>query len=212
MIDKNKDYKQEILKILSGDQLSTREISQELGVTYGTTLKYLEILNASLMVENKVFGKTKVWTLKKINPVELDQSILLYHLIKKSHQEYKNYDFLFKMLDDFYTKSLESINCNFKDLNEFQIINKYLDFLKKSNWKEIKSFEIIEENNKIKLQINECKFKFGCCYKLKNEKIPILCIEGYRFVNLLNEKLNKKHKIDSIDLSISPNYCTFKIY
>ena len=211
MIDKNKDYKQEILKILSGNQLSTREISQELGVTYGTTLKYLEILNASLMIENKVFGKTKVWTLKKINPIELDENTLFYNLIKKYYQEFQNYDFILSLLDTFYTKSLESIDGNFQDLNTNRILKRYLEILKKSNWKEGNEYEVIEDESGISVQINECKFKFGCCFNLKNEGIPILCIEGYRFVNLLNKKLNKNHSIELIDFSLSPNFCKLKI-
>ena len=211
MIDKNKDYKLEILKILRSNQLSTREISQELGVTYGTTLKYLEILNASLMVENKVFGKTKVWTLKKINPLELDENTLFYNLIKKCLQELHNFDFLINLLDSFYTKSLESINGDFQDLTRIETLKKYLEILKNSKWKEISDYKVFEENKKIYIEIPECKYKFGCCYNLKKEDAPIFCIEGYRFVNLLNKETNQKHILELLDISISPNYCKISI-
>ncbi|NHI93910.1 MAG: transcriptional regulator [Candidatus Lokiarchaeota archaeon] len=206
--EKNKDFKNEILKILRGNQLSTREISEELGATYGTTLKYLEILNASLMIENKIFGKTKVWTIKKINPLELDQNSLLFIILKNSNQNNKNNDQLIEILNTFYSKAFRTIKSEFKNLGMIEAIKRYIEILKDSKWKEINDFEINGVNDSINIKIKECKYKFGCCYNIKKDNIPIFCIQSYGFLSLFKNVLNKNINFDLIHFGLSPNYCT----
>jgi predicted transcriptional regulator len=72
MTKRELNLREKILSLLKKYTLSTREISQEIGATYATTLKHLDILHASSLIENKVYGKTKVWALKKLDPFTFD--------------------------------------------------------------------------------------------------------------------------------------------
>ena len=204
---KNRDFKERIITLLKDDHLSTREISEEIGATYATTLKYLDVLHASSLVENKVYGKTKVWTLKKKNPLEFNQYSLAYHLIEKSWEQFKTHDFARKIFDSAFSKLNKTFVDKIGNSIESKIIIRYLELEKNAKWKELPEYDLEVENSNIMLKIFSCKYKFHCCFPLKEKNIPILCIEGQRILNLLNLMSNKKYSYKLNEFSISPNLC-----
>ena len=211
MNDKNKDYKLEILKILRGNQLSTRDISQEIGTTYSTTLKYLEIMNASFIIENKVFGKTKVWSIKSQNPLELDLNRFFYTLIKNSVDQSQKNEVLLEVLNSFYSSSFATIKEKMRNLDEIELIKRYIELCLNLRWKEITNYEIDKEDNSNLIVIRNCRHKFGCCYQLNEENIPLICMEGVKFVSLLDYFLQKNYGFDLVEFSISPHVCKVKL-
>ena len=212
MSNKTTDIRKKILSILKLYTLSTREISSEIGTTYSTTLKYLEILHASSLVENKVYGKTKVWSLKKTDPFDLDINSLIYLLLKNSWEKFQNYEILEEILNSFYSQALE---LNKEQLSKFRdegLIQKYLELETKQKWKDIEGYDIIEDiPSEIKVKVYDCKYKFGCCANFYEKNIDIFCINGYKLQCILNFFADKKYQFEMIDFTIDPSTCIFKL-
>jgi len=201
-----------ILALLKNYTLSTREISQEIGATYATTLKYLEILNASLLVENIVYGKTKVWSLKKSDPFNLDVNTLLFLLIKTLHTKKTSLDLLDSILDSFYVKAIDINKEKLKNFSEIELIKRYLELERKLKWTEIEEYDIMNEDPLyIELKIFDCKYKFGCCVNLKHDNLEIYCMVGRKFPLILERILNLRYLLQLADFSIDPNFCIIKL-
>ena len=209
MAEKNSDLRKKILSLLQQYQtLSTREISEEIGATYATTLKYLEILHASDQIDNKVFGKTKVWSIKKEDPFELDPSALLYLFIKDLAKNTQSYDSLINLLNAFYSKAIEIHREKLKKLVGQELLKKYLEFEKNEKWEKIEDYDIQQDNpNAIKVKIFDCKYKFGCCAHLNEENIKVCCIMGQKFWCLLHSILNQDYSLQLTEFSLDPSFC-----
>jgi len=211
MTEKNLEVKDKILALLKNYTLSTREISEEIGVTYATTLKHLEILHASQLLDNTIFGKTKVWNLKRSDPFDLDSKSILYLLCKRLMEKHGNYDFLEEILETFYRKAIQIHQDKLKNINDIELIKKYLELEKKMKWKDIVEYDIEIVDSNIIIKVFECKFKYGCCANLHDENIKIHCILGQKFQTLLNLILNKQYKTELIEFSIDPSICKIQL-
>jgi predicted ArsR family transcriptional regulator len=209
MAEKNSDLRKKILTLLEQYiTLSTREISEEIGATYATTLKYLEILHASDQIDNKVFGKTKVWSLKKDDPFDLDPSDILYLLIKDLAKNAQSYDSLINILNTHYSKAIEIHREKLKKLVGQELFKKYLELEKNEKWEKIDDYDIQQDNpNAIKIKIFDCKYKFGCCAHLSEENIKICCIIGQKFAYLLKSILSQDFRLQLTDFSLDPSFC-----
>ncbi len=211
-IPKNSDIRQKILLLLKSYTLSTREISEEIGATYATTLKYLEILHASSLIENKVYGKTKVWSLKRINPFDLEINNFLYLFSKTLWKESQNYQRLEEMLNAFYSNLVKLNEDNLKKLDNIELIKRYLELEKDMKWKDIEGYDIIEnQNSNIQIKIFDCNYKFGYCANLFDENIKIFCVMGQKFLCLLNYMLKQPFHSDLKEFSIDPNFCIVQV-
>jgi len=214
MAERNSDFGKKILSLLQQyPALSTREISEEIGATYATTLKYLEILHASDQIDNKVFGKTKVWSLKKEDPFELDTSSLLYFLLKDLAKNSQSYDPIINILNTFYSKAIEIHREKLKKLVGQELLKKYLELEKNEKWEKIEDYDIQQDNpNAIKVKIFDCKYKFGCCAHLSEENTnsKICCIMGYKFSCLLKSILNQDYKLQIAEFSLDPSFCVIQ--
>ncbi len=206
--NKHPDLKQKILSLLVNYTLSTREISEEIGATYATTLKYLEILHASSLVENKVYGKTKVWALKKKDPFDLEVNSLLYLLIKNLSQTNKGYDRLQEILWAFYSKNIEDHVNKLKNKDVSDLIEKYLEIEQNKKWKDVEGYDIPHSNtDELQIQIFDCKYKFGTCANLQEDHIEIYCIMGQKFPCLLSKALGLEYRLKLIEFNLDPNNC-----
>lgn len=209
MAEKNSDLRKKILTLLQQYvTLSTREISEEIGATYATTLKYLEILHASDQIDNKVFGKTKVWSLKKDDPFELDTSDLFYLLIKDLVKNSQSYDSLINILNTHYSKAIEIHREKLKKLVGAELLKKYLELEKNEKFEKIDDYDIHQDNPiAIVVKIFDCKYKFGCCAHLSEENIKICCIMGQKFSCLLKSILDQDFKLNLTEFSLDPSVC-----
>ncbi|MFX1294290.1 MAG: winged helix-turn-helix domain-containing protein [Promethearchaeota archaeon] len=212
MPERNSSLQKKILSLLKTYTLSTREISQELGSTYATTLKHLDILYARSLIENKVYGKTKVWSIKKINPFELDLNSFLYFLIRKNMNQFQNYQNIKDILNKFYLNTIKLNRDKLNNLKSTELIKRYLELEMNRKWNSIEEYDILDENSeKIKIKIYDCKYKFGCCANLFDEKIEILCIISQKFPCLLNFIENQLYIPELIEFSIDPSICVIQL-
>ncbi|HUX99062.1 MAG TPA: helix-turn-helix domain-containing protein [Candidatus Deferrimicrobium sp.] len=212
------DLKQKILSLLQNYTLSTREISQEIGATYATTLKHLEILHASALVEYNVYGKTHVWKKKSTNPFDLDINSLLYLLIKnlplKSNQKSESSkELLENIMTTFYLHAIEIHLEKLRSLKTDQValIQKYAELEKNLKWKDIQEYDIVSNESDIRIKIFDCKYKFGCCANLHEEGTEIFCIAGQKFPCLLKAILNQQYKLNLVDFSLDPSFCILQL-
>lgn len=213
MATKNPDLQDKILALLKNYTLSTREISQEIGSTYATTLKHLDILLARSMVENKVYGKTKVWALKKKDPFDLDTKTLLYLLLKNNQ-----YALIREILVTFYKQNIEANKHLIKFTNNIDLIHRYLELEKGIKWKDLQEYDILNAEELVKndlpvfqIKIFDCKFKFGCCANLHEENKEILCFVGQKFPVLLSHAANQHYTVQLMEFSVDPNTCIIQL-
>jgi len=221
MAEKNSERKspeiisKKILSLLQTDTLSTRDISEEVGATYATTLKYLEMLRASDLIDNKVFGKTKVWYLKKEeDPFELDLFAFLYLMIKDLATTSQSYNTLIDILNTFYLKGIELNRSKLKNFTGIELIKKYTELEKDQKWDKIEGYyyDASEENaSTLKIKIYGCEYKFGCCAHLNLENIEICCIMGLKFPCLLHAIANEEYKLQLIEFSLDPSVCIIQL-
>ncbi|TFF86559.1 MAG: transcriptional regulator [Promethearchaeota archaeon] len=210
-MSKKIDIEEKILSLLRNYTLSTRDISQEIGFTYPTTLKHLEIMLAKGLVENKVYGKTKVWSTRKNNFFDLDKNTLLYLLIKKFRENQSGLDILKTILNEFFSKNIKSYQEKLKDLDAVNLVKKYLEIEKKQKWKEIQDYDLELQENIIKMKIFDCPYKFGCCANLKSEDIELFCISAYRFQTLFSTIFKLDYRMNLFKFSIDPSVCEIRL-
>jgi predicted ArsR family transcriptional regulator len=221
MAEKNSDRKspeiisKKILSLLQTDTLSTRDISEEIGSTYATTLKYLEMLRASDLIDNKIFGKTKVWYLKKEeDPFELDLFALLYLLIKDLAMNSQSYDTLINILNSFYLKGIELNRNKLKIFAGIELIKKYTELEKDLKWEKIEGYyyDASQTNsNTLEIKLYGCEYKFACCAHLNLEHIDICCIMGQKFPCLLRAISNEDYKLQLVEFSLDPSICVIHL-
>lgn len=212
MTKRELNLRDKILSLLKDYTLSTREISQEIGATYPTTLKHLDILHASSLIENKVYGKTKVWSLKKFDPFTFDINQFFYLLCEKLWDQDQNYSFLEDILSSFYLRAIEKHEDSLKDLDETELIKRYLELETNLKWKEIEEYDVLDtENDGVKMKIYDCKYKFGFCANMKEENKEICCIVGKKFIILLNYFKKTSISLELLDFSIEPNICQIQL-